>query len=317
MPIYVGPQASFGQLSPGTSQAVAAARDAVAAARMLGFGPHAPVYYDMEAYPPSAAGQVLSFLTSWTRELHALGYTSGVYSNSLSGISDLVKNFSNASYTMPDVIYDALWNGAANTADPVLPATDWPRHQRIHQYQGGQNVSYGGKTVNIDEDYLDVQQSVAGTSPQASQAAAQSSGDVDTFFTGPHGKLRHIWFSPGTGWHGPAGLSGSLAAQPSAVTSTTGTVAVFGRAANGHLVEASYHPGRHWTRLRRLPEGKIGSRPAAVALSSGEIDVFWRGVSSRHLWHAQYNPGRGWARPQDLGGQLAAGPAPWCPEMAR
>ena len=38
---------------------------------------------------------------------------------------------------MPDVIYDALWNGSANTSDPILPAADWAAHQRIHQYQGG------------------------------------------------------------------------------------------------------------------------------------------------------------------------------------
>jgi len=298
IPIYVGPQA------------VGAARDAVRAARMLGFGPRSPLYYDMEAYPASSARPVLRFLTSWTRELHVLGYTSGVYSNSLSGIRDLVKNYSNASYTMPDVIYDALWNGVADTADPLLPATDWPLHQRIHQYQGGQNVTYGGNTISIDEDYLDVQQSVTGTSPQASQAAAQASGDVDAFFTGPGGKLRHVWLSPGARWHGPAGLGGSLTAQPSAVTSSAGTVAVFGQAANGHLVEASYHPGQHWSRLRTLPVGKIGSQPAAVALSTGEIDVFWRGVSGRHLWHAQYNPGQGWARPQNLGGRLASAPSP-------
>ena len=48
--------------------------------------------------------------------------------------------------------------------------------QRIHQYQGGQNVSYGGKTVNIDEDYLDVQQSVAGTSPPASRRPPSPAG---------------------------------------------------------------------------------------------------------------------------------------------
>jgi hypothetical protein len=33
---------------------------------------------------------------------------------------------------MPDIIYDALWNGAANTQDPVVPAMGWARHQRIH-----------------------------------------------------------------------------------------------------------------------------------------------------------------------------------------
>jgi Rv2525c-like, glycoside hydrolase-like domain len=174
MPIYVGPQASFGETSAAARQAVSAAQDAVSQAKLLGFGPGSPIYYDMEAYPAARGGQVLRFLTAWTRELHTLRYTSGVYSNSLSGISDLASNYANPSYAMPDIIYDALWNGAANTQDPVVPATDWARHQRIHQYLGGQNVTYGGDTINIDQDYLDVQRpALAGGSAQASPAAAQ------------------------------------------------------------------------------------------------------------------------------------------------
>ena len=121
MPIYVGPQASLGELHGVTRQAVSAAQDAVAQARLLGFGPGAPLYYDMEAYSATLNGRVLRFLTSWTRELHTLGYSSGVYSNSLSGIQALVNNYANPADTMPDVIYDALWNGAANTSDPILP----------------------------------------------------------------------------------------------------------------------------------------------------------------------------------------------------
>jgi glycoside hydrolase-like protein len=173
MPIYVGPQAGFGEINAAPSQAVNAAQDAVSQARQLGFGPGTLLYYDMEAYPGRLNGRVLRFLTSWTNELHTLGYSSGVYSNSLSGIQALASNYTNAAVTMPDVIYDALWNGAANTLDPLLSSTQWAGHRRVHQYQGGQNVTYGGDTVNIDQDYLDVQQEVTGGSPQASQAAAR------------------------------------------------------------------------------------------------------------------------------------------------
>lgn len=182
-------------------------------ARQLGFGPGTPLYYDMEAYSGTLNGRVLRFLTSWTRELHTLGYSSGVYSNSLSGIQALASNYTNTADTMPDVIYDALWNGAANTLDPILSSTQWAGHHRVHQYQGGQNVTYGGATVNIDQDYLDVQQEVTGGSPQASQAAAQSAEDVDAFFKGTNGKLWHDWYAPGSGWHGPVSMGGSLATQ--------------------------------------------------------------------------------------------------------
>ena len=310
MPIYVGPQASFGEIHSAASQAVSAAQDAVSQARQLGFGPGTPLYYDMEAYSGTLNGRVLRFLTSWTRELHTLGYSSGVYSNSLSGIQALASNYTNTADTMPDVIYDALWNGAANTLDPILSSTQWAGHHRVHQYQGGQNVTYGGATVNIDKDYLDVQQEVTGGSPQASQAAAQSAGDVDAFFKGTNGKLWHDWYAPGSGWHGPVSMGGSLATQPSAVASVPGNVAVFAKGRNGRLLEASYAPGTNWSGLRQLNMGIIGSKPAAVAQANGQIDVFWRGSSDNHLWHAQYRRGKGWSRPQNLGGQLASAPAP-------
>ena len=197
IPIYVGPQASFGEITSAASQAVSAAQDAVSQARQLGFGPGTPLYYDMENFPASLNTRVLRFATAWTKELHLLGYRSGFYSNSDSGIADLVNNYANTAYIMPDVIYDALWNGAANTSDPILPTTDWAAHQRIHQYQGGQNVTYGGVTINIDQDYLDVQQAGGGGggsgggagSRQASQAAAQPGGAVTAFYRGTNGQL--------------------------------------------------------------------------------------------------------------------------------
>ncbi len=90
IPIYVGPQARFGEISSAARQAVSAAKDAVGQAQLLGFGPGTPLYYDMESYPATLNGRVLRFLTSWTRELHTLGYSSGVYSNSLAGMQALV-----------------------------------------------------------------------------------------------------------------------------------------------------------------------------------------------------------------------------------
>jgi Domain of unknown function (DUF1906) len=98
---------------------------------------------------------VLAFLGAWTAELHAKGYASGVYSSSSSGITDLVSQYG-TDYTEPDVLFDALWNGAVDTDDPAIPAADWADHQRVHQYAGNVSETYGGATVNIDRDYLDV-----------------------------------------------------------------------------------------------------------------------------------------------------------------
>jgi hypothetical protein len=153
IPIYAGPQAA--SLSSPTSQGTAAADDAVSDAAALGFGVGSTLYTDIEAYSSTYTTNVLSFVSAWTKELHARGYHAGVYSSSGSGINDLADNYTSS--TMPDVIYDALWNGVANTADPVVPSSYWANHQRIHQYAGGHNETWGGTTLNIDQNYLDVQ----------------------------------------------------------------------------------------------------------------------------------------------------------------
>ncbi len=160
-PIYVGKQASSSscsdcsKISSAAADGKAEADDAVSEATALGFGPNTPITFDMESYSSSSTTTVLQFLSAWTNELHAVNYDSAVYSSSSSGISDLANHYS--SYSMPDVIDDALWNGTADTNDSNVPAADWANHQRIHQYSGGHNETYGGVTINIDQDYLDVQ----------------------------------------------------------------------------------------------------------------------------------------------------------------
>ena len=41
------------------------------------------------------------------------------------------------------------------TSDPYVPASGWTQHQRIHQYRGGHDETYGGVTINIDNNYVD------------------------------------------------------------------------------------------------------------------------------------------------------------------
>jgi hypothetical protein len=157
MPMYVGPQAEFGELGvhPG-HQGRAAANDAVARAERLGFGAGTPLYYDMEAYSPGQTNKVLRFLSAWTSRIRALGYSSGVYSSSSAAVADLAQRYSTHKYALPNVIFDALWNGAENTADPVLKPGEWANHHRVHQFAGNVAQAYGGDPMNIDQDYLNV-----------------------------------------------------------------------------------------------------------------------------------------------------------------
>ncbi|HEX5984396.1 MAG TPA: DUF1906 domain-containing protein [Solirubrobacterales bacterium] len=164
IPTYVGLQAptsacsSCAKLSSSqaTAQGTAAAIDAVEDAAAIGMGPGSPIYYDMEAYTQtsSATAATLAFLEAWTKKLHSLGYLSGVYSSSSSGIEDLADQIGTG-YDLPDAIWVANWNGQQNTADPAVPANAWNPHQRIHQYRGGHDETWGGVTINIDNNYVD------------------------------------------------------------------------------------------------------------------------------------------------------------------
>lgn len=164
IPTYVGLQAPTSACSScaklnanqATAQGAAAAADAVVQAGNLGMGPGSPIYFDMEAYTrtSSATSATMAFLEAWTNKLHALGYTSGVYSSSASGIADLADQIGTG-YTLPDDIWFANWNGVANASDPYVPANAWSPHQRIHQYRGGHNETYGGVAINIDNNYVD------------------------------------------------------------------------------------------------------------------------------------------------------------------
>jgi len=164
IPTYVGLQAptsacsSCAKLtsSQATAQGAAAAVDAVEEAAAVAMGPGSPIYFDMESYSQtsSASAATLAFLEAWTVKLHSLGYISGVYSSSASGIEDLANQIGSG-YELPDDLWIANWNGQQNTADSVVPASAWNPHRRIHQYRGGHNETYGGITINIDNNYVD------------------------------------------------------------------------------------------------------------------------------------------------------------------
>ncbi|HXF29915.1 MAG TPA: DUF1906 domain-containing protein [Solirubrobacterales bacterium] len=174
IPTYVGLQATTSSCSScakmttvaAGTQGAAAAEDAVAEATAIGIGTGSPIYFDMESYSPttSATKAVLTFLEAWTDKIHELGYQSGVYSSSGSGIADLAKQVGTA-YTQPDDLWIANWNNAENTLDPVVPATAWANHQRIHQFRGGHDETYGGVTINIDSNYVDGATVGVGTPP--------------------------------------------------------------------------------------------------------------------------------------------------------
>jgi hypothetical protein len=142
--------------SQASAEGMAAADDAVSHAEALGIPAGNPIYDDMEQYSAgtSNTAAVLGFLSAWTTELHAAGYQSGVYSSASAAITNLV-NETGTGYAEPDDIWIADWNGQQTTSDPYVPTSDWSGQQRLHQYEGAHNETYGGVKLNIDSDFLD------------------------------------------------------------------------------------------------------------------------------------------------------------------
>ncbi|WP_426361900.1 glycoside hydrolase domain-containing protein [Streptomyces sp. E-08] len=175
IPLDVGRQApctTFSQrmsADPATakSQGVSAAATAITAATGLGIPAGSAIYSDIESYASTASckAAVLSYLSGWTERLHSGGYLSGFYSSASSGIKDAAGAYGNSAYTRVDHIFYGWWNGAADVnTGSYVPSTSWAAHQRIHQYAGEVKESYGGYSITIDRDYLDV---AAGTQPSS------------------------------------------------------------------------------------------------------------------------------------------------------
>ncbi|MCX6396725.1 MAG: DUF1906 domain-containing protein [Propionibacteriales bacterium] len=142
------------------SQGRAEARIAVAAAQRLGIVSRSTLYYDLEAFNAKIESCRLSslwFLAAWSNTIRSSGYVSGVYSSAASGIKilDDARVTPGNRFALPDQIWIADWNGVADTNSTYIRKDGWPG-ARIHQYQGGHNETWGGETINIDRNYLDL-----------------------------------------------------------------------------------------------------------------------------------------------------------------
>jgi hypothetical protein len=143
------------------AQGVAEADAAAAAAAALGLPGGSPVYYDMEAYGRDAAciAAVQSFVSAWVAVLHAKGYAAGYYSSLCSGIQDQAAIYQSPPFNTVDALWIAAWNNTPNiygfTGSCPLADNLWDNHRRLHQFRGGHGETWGGITINIDNDAVD------------------------------------------------------------------------------------------------------------------------------------------------------------------
>jgi hypothetical protein len=174
LPIWVGPQAPCTTLRTttfssdpltayftGLNEGDAAANAATA----LGLPGSSAIYFDLEGYARGGActTAVQSLIQGWVQKLNERGFRAGMYSSLCSGVLDAAAT----PYSLQlDAIWIAAWNNTPNifgftacgtpaTSSNTLSDTIWSNHQRVHQYVGGHNESYGGITINIDNDAVD------------------------------------------------------------------------------------------------------------------------------------------------------------------
>ena len=171
LPIWVGPQAPCTTLGSttkisadagqATGQGSAQATAAANAADALGFTWLAPIYFDMEAYPRGGVCTIAvqNFVNGWVIGLNQRGYRAGFYSSLCSGILDEAAVASSPAWTPLNAVWIAAWNSTPNIfgfgAPCTLSNTLWSNHQRVHQYLGGHDESYGSVTINIDSNAVD------------------------------------------------------------------------------------------------------------------------------------------------------------------
>ncbi len=236
VPTYVGLQAPHAcgctaistNRTTASTEGVDAATDAVTDAQAIGIGPGNPIYDDMEGYSPSGtvSAAVLAFLSGWTTQLHAEGYGAGVYSSADSGVVDLVSDYG-TTYQEPDDIWIARWNGARNTADPNVPSGDWPADQRLHQYAGDNNETYGGVTLDVDNDYLNGATAFGAggpVPPPSLRVSPVSDGTIKLAASWPGG-------SPVSSWRTLGGSSQTVLAPFGQAPSTGSTTTIVGHSA--------------------------------------------------------------------------------------
>ena len=120
----------------------------------LGLVPQTVVYLDIEAYASNdrpCRDAVGAFVNGWGRRMRERGNVAGVYGSA-----------TNASQDWTGITHrpDAVWIGKWDLRETVwgltpLSDAEWATHQRIHQYRGGHDETWGGVTFNIDNDIED------------------------------------------------------------------------------------------------------------------------------------------------------------------
>ena len=179
LPIALGPQASCqprfprykddftispkpaGGYATAAAQGAAEADQNAADAVAYGIGPGATIWYDLEGFDltnTACRESALVFVSSWVTRIKQQGYVAGFYSSASSGIKmlDDARTQRPGQFALPDRIWIARWDGNADTSTTYIPEEGWRPGGRMKQYRGGHDETWGGVTINIDSNFIDL-----------------------------------------------------------------------------------------------------------------------------------------------------------------
>ncbi|MCW2835180.1 MAG: hypothetical protein JWN68_3133, partial [Nocardioides sp.] len=201
LPIALGPQASCldrfprykddfkinpdpaGSYAAARAQGVVEADKNAADAAALGIGPGSTLWYDLEAFDLTntrCRESALTFTSGWVTRIKELGHVAGFYSSASSGIKmlDDARVQRPGQFALPDRIWIARWDGVANTSTTYISEDGWRPGNRMKQYRGGHNETWGGVTINIDSNYLELSGSGGAPPPAPAPTPAPVSAPV-------------------------------------------------------------------------------------------------------------------------------------------
>jgi hypothetical protein len=228
--------------------------------------------------------------------------------------------------TEPDVINYADWDGKATTTSSYMPASLWTDHQRLHQYLGGHNTTYGNATLNIDADALDV--NLGGTGPQLQPGfriaiGMNSNGTAEWFARAANGTILHAYQRPigATTWAPTRTVGNSpanLISNPAISSDSDGALTLFAVSKGGQVVhawqQANGPNGWEWGgAIGTGSPGSIAGDPAAIQEPGGAVGVFVTDSSGAVTTTQQQaaNDNTGWTRWTSIGGSCASVPVPF------
>jgi hypothetical protein len=264
IPTWVGPQAPCSaysnKISSNTttarSQGISEANSAANTASQLGLNPQTIIYYDLEHYntDASCSAAVKAFLGGWTQRLHELGNIAGVYGSPINAAGDWV-----AASPVPDAVWLAKWDDRV-TVWGLNPLSDtlWSNNQRLHQYHGGHDETYGGITFNIDNDISGGPVAGSGSSPCNYSISPTSQNFASSGGTG----TINVTTSAGCGW--------AATSNASWITVTSGTPGS-GNGTVGYSVAANTGTARTGTVTAAGQTFTVNQNAAAACPSPSSI----------------------------------------------